>query len=179
MKESFSSYINLLDSWMKYFGFEVFGGFSEVSIGFNFDRMYHKKATEITRFGNVDTYAIVKAIEDNITAETFKSFSEQAFDYASKIRKGGPLGLGSMLVVFPLVVLEKIPQDVYTFLKSYCPKHWASVEFPCILDLETSNLYYYEQTPMWGALYYPTHRKEAYRFFSPNSWQSISEASNK
>ena len=161
---------------MKYFGFEVFGGLAEGEGTPGFERMYHKKSTEITRFGNVDTYSIAKVFEDNLTTETFKSFSAQSFDYASKIRKGGPLGMGSMLVVFPLVILEKIPQDVYNFLRTYCPKHWASVEFPAILDLETSNLYYYEQTPMWGALYYPTHRKEAFTFFSPKSWHSISES---
>ncbi len=164
---------------MKYFGFEPYSGgsltptLSKGEGGNDFDRMYHKKVTEITRFGNLDSYAIVKVFEENVTPETFKEFSVKSFEYASKIRKGAPLGMGAMLVVFPLVVLEKIPQDVYTFLKSYCQKHWASVEFPCILDVETLNLYYYENTPLWGALYYPTHRKDAFTFFSPKSWQSI------
>lgn len=178
MKDSFSTYITSLDGWMKYFGFSVYGrGVLNASEGNNFDRMYHKKANEISRFGTVDTYSIVKIIESNSTMDILKSFSVQSFDYASKIRKGPPLGFGGMLVVFPLIVLEKIPADIYQFLKSYCPKHMAAVEFPSVLDLETGYVYYYESTPVWGGLYYNTHRKDCYKYFSPKSWESISKNS--
>jgi hypothetical protein len=174
MKENFSTYITSLDSWMKYFGFEVYGG----GEGYFFDRMYHKKSNELSRFGTVDTYAIVKAEESVPSADNIKSFSAQSYDYASKIRKGPPLGFGGMLVVFPLIVLEKIPIDVYNFLKTYCPKNLAAVEFPSVLDLETGYLYYYENTPVWGGLYYSSHRKDCFKYFSLKSWEQIA-ASNK
>lgn len=173
LKNSFNSYLASLDSWMKYYGFEAFSG----GEGYHFDRMYHKKSTEISRFGTVDYYAEVKIFDGNIRAEDFQAFSIQSFNYAEKIRKGPPLGFGGMLVCFPLIVLEKIPMDVYNLLITYCPKHWASVEFPCVLDIETSNLYYYEKTPVWGMAYYDTHRKQVYQYFSPKSWQSVSESS--
>jgi hypothetical protein len=164
---------------MKYFGFAVYGGGTlGGDEGNSFDRMYHKKANEITRFGTVDTYSIVKVVESNASTDLLKNFSVQSFDYASKIRKGPPLGFGGMLVVFPLVVLEQIPTDVYNFLRSYCPKHMAAVEFPSVLDLATGYSYYYENTPVWGGLYYSTHRKDCYKYFSPKSWEGIA-ANNK
>ena len=117
MKDSFSTYISSLDGWMKYYGFTVYAG----GEGYFFDRMYHKKSNEISRFGTVDTYSIVKMIEQQVDTDSLKNFSVQSFDYASKIRKGPPLGFGGMLVVFLCIVLEKISADVYSFLETYCP----------------------------------------------------------
>ena len=166
MKDSFETYLTSLDERMKNFGFDAYSG----GDAYHFDRIYHKKATQLTRFGNVDTYSFVKCIESNCTAKTLETFSKVSFDYGQKSRQGAPLGMGAMLVVFPLIALEKIPQDVYQFLINYCPKHWAAVEFPSVLDIETSNLYYYEKTPLWGMAYFATHRKEVYNYYSPKAW---------
>jgi hypothetical protein len=99
------------------------------------------------------------------------------YDYSLKIRQGGPLGIGSMLVVFPLLITDNITPDLYVFLKNYCPKHFAAAEFPSVLDLATGSLYYYELTPVWGAFYYDGYRRDSFSLFSPLSWKKVSEKS--
>ena len=60
---SFDSYLTLLDSWTKYFGLTAYsGGVLSSDESSCFDKLYHKKSTEITKFGNVDTYAEEKFI---------------------------------------------------------------------------------------------------------------------
>ena len=53
----------------------------------------------------------------------------------------------------------------------------SAVEFPSVLDHETGFLYYFENTPVWGAFYYSSHRKDCYKYFSPKSWESVSNQS--
>ncbi len=89
------------------------------------------------------------------------------FELAIKHRKGSPLGFGAMLIVYPLIVTENISQEVYQETKQYCQKHFAANEFPCVIDLATGYVYYYEQTPLWGSAYYAGIRKDAYRSFLP------------
>ena len=84
-----------------------------------------------------------------------------------------PLGFGAMLVVYPLIIVENINQELANCIAQYCPKHFAAAEFPSAFDLVHTNLYYYPSTPIWGAAYYSTYRKETYKYFSPKAWAAV------
>jgi hypothetical protein len=168
-QQKLSNYIILLDQWMTYYGFEPV----KVHESAGLERVYRRSRTEATRFGKVDIYCCVKSIPENATGPALKSFSEQMFDMASSHRSGAPIGFGAMLVVYPLLVTENISAELAGFIKEYCPKHFATTEFPSVIDLNSGYIYYYEKTPVWGAFYYATFRKESYQFFSPLSWKDV------
>ena len=168
-----TSYYDLLSKWLTYYGFSPVSVHAESGI----DLVFKRSRFEATKFGNVDAYCCVKYYEKP-DPDSFKSFSSKMYDMAMKHRKGAPVGFGAMLVVYPLIVTENISDELYKETKLYCPKHFASNEFPSVIDLATGFLYYYEQTPVWGSLYYANFRKEVYKFFSPKAWEADSKVTS-
>lgn len=166
MSEYLPQYLSTLDQWMQYFGF------SAVTIENNLqvEKIYKRSKFETSKFGTVDTYCFVKSTIENATGEMLGSYSSQAFELAARHRTGRPLGMGAMLIVYPLLITKNITQELYTYLKNYCPKHMAAAEFPSVLDTATEYLYYYELTPVWGLAYYNGYRKETYSLYSPKAW---------
>jgi len=165
-------YHTLLKQWMTYYGFEEIKVHAEAGT----DIVFKKSEMKASKFGNVKTYCCAKYFSE-INAEAFASYSTKMFDLATRHRDGAPLGFGAMLQVFPLIIADKISNDVYQKVLSYCPKHFAAAEFPSVLDLSTGYLYYYKDTPMWGYAYYDGYRRDSYRYFCPISWQEVKDKS--
>jgi len=168
--EKIESYCNLLQQWLNYYGFEEI----KVHEGSGPDKVFRRSRVEASKFGKVDCYTCTKYFKTMPNAEEFKKFSETMFSLAGRHRTGMPLGFGAMLVVYPLVLVENISQDLITFITQYCPKHFAAAEFPSVYDIANNLLYFYPATPLWGAAYYSNYRKESYRYFSPKGWAEVS-----
>jgi hypothetical protein len=173
--DNVKKYFTLLDQWMQYFGFSTLG----VESNWLFDKAYGRDRVEATKFGKVNCFSFVKYQNEPYTPAKFEQFSKESFNYGSKIRQGNPLGLGGMLVVYPCLIVEKATQEQINFLGRYVNKHFASNEFPSLVELSTGDLYCYPRTPMWGALYYDGYRKESRDYFSPKAWQRISAGVKK
>ena len=174
MQEKLNDYFLSLDKWIQYYGFVPVAISNTVQV----DRIFKRSRVEATRFGKVDTYGFVKYVRENATGDFLKTYSSQVFDFAMEHRSGAPLGFGAMLVVYPLLVVNGISDELYSAINSYCSKHFAAMEFPSVYDIKSENLYYYQQTPVWGFAYYGTCRRETYNFYSPKSWSSVSGAGN-
>jgi hypothetical protein len=174
-KDKLSNYLNSLDEWMKYFGFEKVLPDDSMDM----DRIYSRYKTELSKFGKSSTYAFVKYVEQGVDGNWMRQFSSNLFNFALKHRTGMPIGIGGSLTVYPLLITESVSFDLAAFIKKYTPKHYSAFEFPVVLDFVHDNLYYLESTPMWGALYYSGFRKEAYQLFSVNAWKEISERVSK
>ena len=174
MQEKLNNYFLILDRWVQFYGFVPV----EIPETVHVNRIFKRSRVEASKFGKVDTYCFVNYMEENATGEYLKSYSNQVFDFAMGHRTGNPLGFGAMLVVYPLLVVDNISNDLHSTINTYCPKHFAAAEFPSIYDFTSGNLYYYQQTPVWGALYYGTYRRETYKFYSPQSWSDVSGNKN-
>lgn len=170
MSERSDKYFQMLDGWLKYYGFESLNVNAEAGT----DRVYKRSRVEATKFGKVDCYICVKYMPEGATGQELRAYSEKMFSLANRHRSGLPLGFGAMLVVYPLVITENVSAELAGYLNQYCPKHFAAAEFPSAIDLNTANLYYYPNTPIWGYAYYATYRRESYSFFSPKSWEETS-----
>jgi len=173
--EKLLNYLNSLDEWMKYFGFEKV--VLEENMGM--DRIYSRYKTDLSKFGKSSTYSFVKYVEQGVDGNWMKQFSSNLFSFALKHRTGIPIGIGGSLTVYPLLITESVSFDLAAFIKSYTPKHYSAFEFPVVLDFVHDNLYYLESTPMWGALYYNGFRKEAYQLYSIKAWKEISDRVSK
>jgi hypothetical protein len=170
MSERLSSYLGLLDQWLKYYGF----GEIKVNEQAGADKVYFRERVEATKFGQVSFYICVKHIP-NATNDAVRNFSSSMKTLANRHRTGPPLGFGAMLQVFPLVITENITNELAQFIKTYCPKHFAASEFPSVVDLSTGYVYYYPSTPIWGYAYYSGYRRDSYNFFSPKAWEEVSK----
>lgn len=169
MNNNVKKYFELLEQWMKYYGFEKINVHAESGI----DLVYKRSRAEALKFGKVDTYVCAKYFETSPTSQEFRQFSDKMMSMAMRHRNGMPLGFGAMLVTFPLVVVDQITNELASETRIYCPKHFAAAEFPSVISLATSDLYFYPDTPIWGYAYYAGYRNEVFRMFSPKSWEKI------
>jgi hypothetical protein len=169
------NYLNSLDEWMKYFGFEKV----ETEDNMGMDRIYSRYKTDLSKFGKSSTYACVKYVEQGVDGKWMQQFSSNLFEFAYRHRKGIPIGIGGSLTVYPLLITESVSFELAGFIKKYTPKHYSAFEFPVVLEFVNDNLYYLENTPMWGALYYSGFRKEAYQLYSVKAWKEISDRLSK
>ena len=171
MSQKSDKYFEMLDGWLKHYGFEAITVNAEAGA----DRVFKRSRVEVTKFGKVDCYVCVKYMPEGATGQELKVFSEKMYSLANRHRTGMPLGFGAMMVVYPLIITENLSSELAGFLNHYCPKHFAAAEFPSALDLSTGYLYYYPNTPIWGYAYYATYRHESYSYFSPKSWEEVSK----
>ena len=170
MSTKLEQYCDLLDQWLKYFGFEQLNVHAEAGA----DKVFRRSRVEAAKFGKVDFYVCTKYIP-GANNSLVQDFSSKMFSLASRHRSGAPLGFGAMLQVFPLVITENITNELADFLKSkYCPKHYAASEFPSVIDLNTGYVYFYQSTPIWGYAYYNGYRRDSNNFFSPEVWKALS-----
>jgi hypothetical protein len=164
-----SEYLTALDQWMQYYGFTNM----EIQPGLEVERFFWKTATVASKIGLSDRYCFIKHVPDNITAQFAKSYSSALYNYAYLHKQTLGRFFRSMMMVFPVLIVDKASQELVNFIHSYQTNKFKSVEFPCLIELSTGNIYYYEKTPLWGALYYNGFRQDAYKFFSPNAWHQI------
>ncbi|HAX49805.1 MAG TPA: hypothetical protein PK605_00065 [Ignavibacteria bacterium] len=169
MSERSDKYFQMLDGWLKYYGFESLNVNEQAGT----DRVYKRSRVEVTKFGKVDCYICAKYMPEGATGDELRIYSDKMFSLANRHRTGAPLGFGAMLVVYPLIITENISAELAGYISQYCPKHFAAAEFPSVLDINTGGLYYYPNTPIWGYAYYATYRRESYTFFSPKSWEDV------
>lgn len=173
MTEKLNTYYNLLDQWLKYYGYESIPVNAEA--GINVDKVSTKSQFKASKFGKVDSYACIKYMGEGATGDEMKIFSTKMFELANRHRTGMPLGFGAMMVVYPLMVVETISNELAAFIRTYVPKHFAAAEFPAVYDLSTGYLYFYEGTPVWGYAYYNGYRREVFDLFSPKAWEEVAK----
>ena len=173
--ENIKQYLTTLEQWMTHYGFSPLG----VEPNWLFDKGFKRERTEATKFGKASTYCFIKYASESYDAKKYRIFSNESFNYALNIRTGNPLGLGAMLIVYPLLIVDKISNELLTETKIYLNKHFAANEFPVILDMSSGDIHFYPSTPMWGALYYNGFRKEVFELYSPKSWRNRAGGSKK
>jgi hypothetical protein len=131
------------------------------------DLSFHHRAVSFTKFALLDTFITVRFMgEEHLSPESVQAFSSESFSFAVAHKNWLPRGLFGYAAAFPLVIAPRVNDEVSNFLNvDYCPKHWASMEFPTVLDQETGKLHFFRATPMWGAAYFKGMRKQAERYF--------------
>lgn len=162
-------YLSASDQWMNYYGFTKM----EIQQGFEVDRFFRKSGSEASKIGLTDRYCFIKHVPDNTTAQFARSYSSALYTYAYQHKQTLGRFFRSMMMVFPVLVVDKASGELVNFIRTYQINKFKSVEFPCIVELSTGNIFYYEKTPLWGALYYNGFRQDAYKFFSPKAWHHI------
>lgn len=103
---------------------------------------------------------------DTISGEAIKTYSAGCIDYALKKYKGLPRGVQNGVGSYSVMVSDNVDESAIVFATSRPKKHFSAFEMPVIVDLKNQRLYYYNKTPLWGAVYYKHFREYIERNFS-------------
>jgi hypothetical protein len=162
--QSFDDYLLGLSSRMKRWGFSEFHHQPQ---DIDTPLCLHKREFVATKFSIVDTFSVVMRAPLDCTPLNFETLSKRVFQFALDNKNRWPRGLGGGAVAYPVLVADTLSGQLRSFAESYCPKHWASIEFPVLVDLSSQSICHYASTPAWGAFYYEGLRNEARRLFWP------------
>jgi hypothetical protein len=125
----------------------------------------HRSRFELTKFGNVETYFIF-ADFDYLDANLMRRFSMDAFNYAVQTKTSPlPCGLFESVWCFAVAIARQTDEMTARVIQTEeAPKHWSAGEMSVAYDVQRHQLYYYEQTPVWGAAYYAGFRKQIQKY---------------
>jgi hypothetical protein len=127
----------------------------------------HKSGFELSKFGNVDTFFIFVDF-DYLDANLIRRFSADAFNYAMQSKTSPlPCGLFESVWSFAIGIAKNTDEVTAQVIKTEAPpNHWSAGELRVAYDAPRHQLYYYEQTPVWGAAYYSGFRKQIQKYLS-------------
>jgi hypothetical protein len=125
----------------------------------------HRSRFELSKFGNAETYFIF-ADFDYLDVNLMRRFSTDAYNYAVQT-KTSPLPCGFFESVWCFAVAIARNADdatAYAIKTETPPKHWSAGEMRVAYDAPRHQLYYFDQTPLWGAAYYAGFRTQIKKY---------------
>lgn len=126
-----------------------------------------RRAIKLTRFGLVETVVSLSMPRTTVMPDDVRSFSAAVFRSALEGKTRVPRGLGSSMVIYPVLVVHDAPPDVRGFVADYAPRHWSALEFPVVVEPASQTLICLEKTPFWGSAYHRKTRAEARELLDP------------
>jgi hypothetical protein len=125
-----------------------------------------RRKFQATKFGTVSTFVVVSR-HQSIDATQLAAYSSACFQAAME-RTGGVRGLGSAGVCYAVSVCgQGSPNLASTVETTPLVKHWASFEFPALVDLAATSITYNRQRAIWGAAYIRGFRSAAGKWLQP------------
>ncbi len=87
-----------------------------------------------------------------VTADSMVGYSKRCMQYALDNYKGLARGIQNGVASFAVMAGEQIEQGAVDFVLASPEKHWAAFEMPVLVDLGARRVFYFQGTPLWGAL---------------------------
>jgi len=159
-------YLESLDKWMHFYGFTKM----DIQQGLEVERFFWKSGNEASKIGLTDRYCYFKSVPDETGVQFLRSYSSALYDYSYQHKQTLKRFFRSMMIVFPVILVNKASNELISFIRNYHTRKFKSVEFPSIIELSTGEIHCCEKTPFYGALYYNGFRRDSYNFFAPKSW---------
>ena len=122
---------------------------------------YEKKFKLIWMATQLNTFIIATDFGDEkINTKIIKEQLTKSFAFAKKNYTGWPRGLQSGVGVICIL----ISTDTTETAKGYCrklkaDKQWAGFSIPVIYNSKTKEYFYFQNNPMWGAIYFPHFKR--------------------
>ena len=131
-----------------------FSASDDVVIGQQNVRMLYEEKFELKWLATKLKIFSFVAHAPHITAQDISLYSDACTTYALNAYKGLPRGFQSGVTSFNVMVSEKVDAAAVAFAASRPKMRFAAFPMPIIYDLSTMKIFYYQETPMWGAIYY-------------------------
>jgi hypothetical protein len=126
-----------------------------------------RREVKFSRFGIVETVVAISNVRSQPGPDQLRAFGADIVRSALEGKTRIPRGLGSSLVVYPVLVADGMTDELSRFASSYTPKHWCILEFPVVVEPGSRSLVLLDKTPIWGAAYYRKTRSEAQELLAP------------
>ena len=126
-----------------------------------------RREVKLTRFGLVETVVAISDRSGSSETDDLRLLGADIVRFALAGKTKIPLGLGSSLVVYPVLLVDEASSELRQFAGSYTPKHWCVLEFPVVVERSTWSLVMLEHAPLWGAAYYRKTRLDAQKLLAP------------
>ncbi len=127
---------------------------------YHLDLLAGRTKFELSKFGKMTRF-VGASTADQVNATGVQDFSSRLTGYA--LGNPGtilPRGLGGSVLVVPVLVSEDFDETTKKWVcETLAAKHWAAFEFPALVSIGQSRVYYCKKTPVWGAAYYRGFRK--------------------
>lgn len=132
--------------------------------GRTFPVVARRTCFELTKGGFSETFFIFQEF-DCLTTESLQTFSSDAYRCAKKFRVIRlPCGVFESVCCCAVAIAKAVDEPTVASVRyDTPPKHWASAEIPVAYDLTRGKLFYFEKTPLWGAIYYAGYRNQIQR----------------
>ena len=149
-KEEIETYLKIVTTNFEKEGFEIIRGKVE-----NFEIIIAKVDKYKWEWieSQLNIFAILST-QENITKEIIETFSKLSRDYAINNKNANSGNNHSNVVSFSLLTSFNIDDEAIDWVQNRPDKYFPAFEMPVISDLKNNELYYYDQTPAWGGLYY-------------------------
>jgi hypothetical protein len=137
------------------------------SEGRTFPLLARRTRFELTKFGFSETFFIFGDF-DRLTTEACRAFSADAFRCAKEHKTIYlPCGLFESVWCYAVAMAGEVGEPTLASVRNDTPPlHWASAEIPVIYDRTSGELFYFQQTPLWGSAYYAGFRKQIRRWLA-------------
>ncbi len=103
---------------------------------------------------------------EKIDVETIQRYSKLCFEHSRKNYTGLPRGIQNGFVSFAVLISNSVDSDAITYVKNRYKKHFSAFEMPVIINLEKEQIIFYNETPIWGGLYYNFLREYIHENFN-------------
>jgi hypothetical protein len=125
----------------------------------------HRSRFELSKFGNAETFFIFHEF-DYTDVNLLRKFSADAFNHAMQLKVSSlPCGIFESVWCFAVAISHNIDEMTMQMLKTEAPpSHWSAGEMRVCYDAPRHGLYYFEQTPLWGAAYYAGFRNQIKKY---------------
>ena len=125
----------------------------------------HRSRFELSKFGNIETFYTFHEF-DYTDANLLRRFSADAFNHAMQLKTNPlPCGFFECVWSFAVAVSHNVDEVTAQMIKTESPpKHWSAFEMAVCYDAPRHGLYYFEQTPVWGAAYYAGIRNQIKKY---------------
>ena len=153
-------FLAVLDDRLSRNGFESL----EVPALLGLDRWMRRKRFELVKVGMVTTFCGIKTLNETATAAAVKSFSKSVFSFALSNKGFLARNAFQQLLVYPVLIAPSYEADVEAFLNSYWNKHWMAFEYPVVVSISTRQAAMHQPTPVWGAAFHGSFKREAENF---------------
>jgi len=122
---------------------------------------YEKKFRWAWIATQLNTFIVVTDFGDElVTVALIEKHLATSFNFATKNYTGWPRGLQSAIGVVSVLISTNIDKDAIEYcLKLKSGKKWAGFSIPVVMNSSTSSIYSFENTPLWGAIYFPHFKK--------------------
>ena len=135
------------------------------------DFCFHKREFQLNHFGFNEIFFMFHIAPTDMKKGFLKEISKRMFQYSLKKKLWIPRSMGDGVTLYSVFIMKRTPEYLSDFIRSYNPKHYASFEYPIIVDIYNRKLHFFQGTPVWGMIYYREMRENLLNTLNPEGWE--------